>query len=375
MKGSARPLSIVQIVDDLNAGGLERFAIDLAIAHKGAGHRSAIFCLGGPGELAGEAEAAGVAVTAFHKARGVNPGVVWRLRGALQQARADVVHAHNPGVHHYAVVAARLAGVPVVVNTRHGVSSSSGRPYDEKYFKAALRWTGKVVYVSRDSERYYSGRIVPAAQGMTIWNGIPLEPFLAAPVPPNAGATTTPRLRLVTLGRLVPVKAHDTLLDAFAIVAAAEPGAELRIYGQGDLRGALEERIARLGLAGRAMLGGQTRDVPGVLAAADLFVLSSTSEGLPMVILQAMGAGLPIVSTRVGGVPEVAPEGEAAWYCPAGDAAALARTILEAARSGKLGERGRRARQLAVENLSIDAAQQRYLALFRQLLDGKGARR
>ena len=368
--GPDRPLSIVQIVDDLNAGGLERVAIDLAVAHLRRGHQSAIFCLGQPGVLAQQAEAAGVAVQAFGKLPGLNPQVCWRMRGALRLRRADVVHAHNPGVHHYATLAAKLAGVPVVINTRHGVSGSSGRPYSEKYFKKTLRWTGKVVYVSRDSQRYYTDHgIVPAAQGVTIWNGIPLEPFLSAQRTP----ATDGRLRLVTLGRLVPVKAHATLLAAFAQVRQQLPNTELRIYGTGELRAALEADIERLGLGGHAFLCGETRQVAEVLAAADAFVFSSTSEGLPMVILEAMAAGLAIISTRVGGVAEVAPEGEAAWYCEPGDAGALAALIVQAARSGQLEHRGREARQRARDHYSIEAVQRAYERVYREVLEGSGA--
>ncbi len=367
--GPERPLSIVQIVDNLDAGGLERVVIDLAVAHRKFGHQSAIFCLGQPGALASQAESAGVAVEAFGKPPGLNARVCWRLRGALRRRHADVVHGHNPGVHHYATMAAKLAGVPVVINTRHGVSASSGRRYSEKYFKPMLRWTDKVVYVSQDSERYYTSHgIVPASQGVTIGNGIPLEPFLLTPRTPSPDG----RLRLVTVGRLVPVKSHATLLAAFAEVLRRLPNAELRIYGDGELRGALETEIQRLGLGGRAFLCGATRQVPQALAAADAFVFSSSSEGLPMVVLEAMGAGLPIISTRVGGVPEVAPEGEVAWYCEPGQAGALAQIVIEAATTaGELQRRGARARQLAIERYSIDTIQYQYESLFRQLLEMK----
>ncbi len=368
--GPERPLSIVQVVDDLNAGGLERFAIDLGVAHRRAGHASAIVCLGGRGALAGQAEAAGLAVEALEKPSGLSPRACWRLAQALRRRRADVVHSHNPGVHHYAAAAAKL-GVrdAVVVNTRHGVSGSSGARYSERYFRQVLRWTDKVVYVSRDSEAYYAGQgIVPRAQGVTIWNGTPLEAFTSAARAPRPHGVA---LRLVTLGRLVPVKGHATLLTAFARVLGEIPSAELHIHGEGPLRGKLEADIERLGLRGHAFLPGETRNTAGALANGDAFVFSSTSEGLPMVILEAMGAGLPVISTRVGGVPEVAPEGETAWYCEPGNAEALADLILTAAQSGELERRGAQAKARAMATLSIEAAQHNYESLFRQLLGNR----
>ena len=369
--GPDRALAIVQLVDDLNPGGLERMAIDLAIAHRRAGHRSAIFCLKGPGSLAAQATDAGIEVEAFNKPAGLHLPTFWRLARALRKFRADVLHSHNPGVHHYAAASGKLARVPVVVNSRHGVSSSSGAPYSERYFRRALRWTDKVIYVSRHSQRYYTSEgIVPASQGVTIWNGIPLDAFL--PIPRPAPAPDGGRLRLVTMGRLVPVKDHATLLEAFAQVAAAFPGSELRIWGEGPLRPALEATIERLGLRGRAFLPGQTSDAAAALANADAFVFSSTSEGLPMVILEALAAGLPVVSTRVGGVPEVAPEGEAAWYCEPGNAGLLADTLKTALGDRtELERRGRRARELAISTYSIEAAQENHEALFRQLLEMK----
>ena len=347
--------------------------IDLAIAHRTTGHRSTIFCVGERGTLAGQAEAGGIAVTAFQKDKRADPWLCWRMAKAMRVAGAEVVHAHNPGVHHYAVLAAKLAGAGAVLNTRHGVSSSSGKRYDERWFRRALPWTGKVVYVSTDSQRYYTeGGIVPAEKGVTIFNGVPLAKYLGAARPRPRGAGGA--IRLVTLGRLVPVKAHATLLGAFAMLRARLPAApvELHIYGEGELRGALEAEIVRLGLAGHAFLRGQTGDAAGALADADAFVFSSTSEGQPMVILEAMASGLPVISTRVGGVPEAAPEGEAAWYCEPGDANLLAALLEQALGSGEeLARRGARARQLAIERYSIEAAQRSYEAVYRSCLPAK----
>jgi glycosyltransferase involved in cell wall biosynthesis len=359
-------LSIVQLVDSLDSGGLERVAVDLAIAHQAAGHRARFLCLHNAGELAPQAEAAGIPVEAFHKKRGLQPALFWQIAASLRRAGADVVHMHNPGVHLYGVLAAKLAGVKAILNSRHGTHTSGGQPFNERYFRMLLPLTGKVVYVSRASERYFvDSGIVPESKGVTVWNGIPLGAFLKAPVPrANAGS-----LRFVTAGRLVPVKGQATLIEAFAKVAAARPDASLRIWGEGELRGGLEALVARLGLAGRVHLPGATSNIAAALADADIFVFSSTSEGLPMVILEALGSGLAIVSTRVGGVPEVAPEGEVAWYCEPGDVAGLAASMMAAASSPQeRARRGARARQLAVKEFSIEAAQRNYESVYRQLL-------
>ena len=135
------------------------------------------------------------------------------------------------------------------------------------------------------------------------------------------------------------------------------------------LRPQLEALVDRLSLKGRVRLPGETTQIAAALADADIFTFSSTSEGLPMVILEALASGLPIASTRVGGVPEVAPEGEVAWYCPPADPAALTAILLAAAADpAERARRGARARQLAIEQFSIEAAQRNYERVYRELL-------
>jgi glycosyltransferase involved in cell wall biosynthesis len=140
-------------------------------------------------------------------------------------------------------------------------------------------------------------------------------------------------------------------------------------FGYGSLDGAMGEQIARLGLEGRVRLEGRTDDSPGALAGLDVFVLSSVNEGLPLVILEAMAAGLPVVSTNVGGIPEVLPK-ESAWLCPPGDAEALAGVMLQAARCGDLRERGEIARRVTADNYGLEQMVRRYEELYRRLLPG-----
>ena len=109
-----------------------------------------------------------------------------------------------------------------------------------------------------------------------------------------------------------------------------------------------------------------------MLRKCDIFVFSSISEGLPIVILEAMAAGLPIVSTRVGGVPEVAPEGQVAWYCEPGNAKDLAEAMYLAATSGECVSRGRTAREIAHQRYGIAQTQQAYEAVYRELLEVGG---
>jgi glycosyltransferase involved in cell wall biosynthesis len=363
--GPQPTLRIVQLVEDLELGGLERLAVDLAIAQQQTGHQAIVYCLHQAGALAGRLEAAGIPVVAFRKGPGFSPGVVLRMARRMHGDRVDVVHGHNPGVHHYAALAARLAGVPVSINTRHSAATSQGLPYQERYFRWVRPLTGHVVFVCDYVRRLLERQLnYPPAKCSVILNGIPLEGFLARPASPGS---RLPRIRFGTIGRLVPAKGHSILIDAFARVCRQAPAAELSIFGHGPLAAELAGQIVRLGLEGKVRLEGRTDDSPGALQGLDVFVLSSLYEGLPLVILEAMAAGLPILSTNVGGVPEVLSK-ESAWLCPPGDAEALASAMLQAVECHELQERGETSRRTAAASYGIEHMARRYEELYRRLL-------
>lgn len=357
-------LRIVQLVEDLELGGLERLAVDLALAQKQAGHQLLVYCLFQAGPLAAALETAGIPVVPFRKAPGFSPSTVMAMAKRLRADRVDVIHGHNPGVHHYAALAARLSGVPVCVNTRHSVTTSKGLPYQERYFRWVKPLTSHVVFVCDFVRRGLEQKLgYPAEKCSVILNGIPLAGFLARSACPGS----RPRFRFGTIGRLVPAKGHSVLIDAFARVAKSAPGAELSIYGYGALQDELSAQIARLGLEGKVRLEGRTADSPATLGGLDVFVFSSVNEGLPLVILEAMAAGLPIVSTNVGGIPEVLPR-ESAWLCPPGDAEALSAAMLQALGSNDLRERADTGRRLAAASYGLDHMAARYEDLYRRLL-------
>jgi len=359
-------MRIVQLVETLEVGGLERVAVDLALALRAAGHWVGVYCFFSAGPLRRELDAAGIPVTEFHKDRHRNAALVWSMARQLRRDHVHILHGHNPGVHHAAALAKAIARVPVCVNTRHGAVSSQGRPYQERYFRLVRPFTEHVVFVC-DYVRQLLGPQVryPASRCSVILNGIATERFLQHPASPGEAR---PRLRFGTIGRFVPAKGQSVLIEAFATVAPRIPQAELHIYGYGALQGDLEAQVRRLGLPDRVHLEGPTADAAKTLQSLDVFVLSSLSEGLPLVILEAMAAGLPIVATRVGGVPEVAPENSVAWFCEPGDSADLAKAMLAASGSTALADMGREARRLAAAQFGIAGMCGNYAALYAKLL-------
>jgi glycosyltransferase involved in cell wall biosynthesis len=198
-----------------------------------------------------------------------------------------------------------------------------------------------------------------------ILNGIRLDRFLAHPASPGSAR---PAIRFGTIGRLVPAKGHAILIEAFSRIADRLPEATLKIVGYGPLEDQLRAQIRRLGIDGRVTLAGRTDDTARVFQSLDVFVFSSVNEGLPLVIMEAMAAGLPIVSTRIGGVSEVAPESLFPWFCTPGDPSALASAVLQAAQSAELARIGAEGRRIAASRHGIAQMSEAYEALYIRLL-------
>ena len=255
-------MRIVQFVNNLDIGGLERLVVDRARCQLAEGHQSTIYCLTHPGRFAAEAAEMGICIRSFEKPAGPHLSTVWKIARQLRRDRPDVLHTHNHLVHHYGVVAGRLAGVPVIVNTRHraeyrivnepGGSRVTTEPADRKsdwIFRATLPWVGSVVLISEATRQFFVRyRGIPPAKARAILNGAHLERFLNAPAHPGSAL---PRVRFGIAARLVPEKDHFTLLRAFATVAAEIPGAELQIAGDGPLRDRLTDFAQELNLASR----------------------------------------------------------------------------------------------------------------------------
>lgn len=186
------------------------------------------------------------------------------------------------------------------------------------------------------------------------------DPYPAGPVrPPHDGP-----LRLVAVGRLDAVKGHDVLLRALTEV----PGAALTVVGEGGRRPALEKQVADLGLADRVVLPGWSEDVAAELLRADVLVLPSRTEGWPLTVVEGMLAGLPVVATPVGSVPEAVQDGRTGLLVPRDDPAALAAALRrlrdEPVLRARLGAAGR---ALAAATMTADRMGAQWLDLWEQL--------
>jgi glycosyltransferase involved in cell wall biosynthesis len=226
----------------------------------------------------------------------------------------------------------------------------------------AMSWMDAVACVSEATAERVRQVGVPAAKVAVIRNALDATAYERGE--PGASATGGVRFRVGAVGRLSPEKGFDVFVRAAAVVARHRPDVGFILYGEGPMRPVLEELIRREGLAGRFILAGFRQDLPAVLPGLDVAVSSSHTEGLPVALMEAMAAGLPVVATRVGGTPEVVADGVTGLLVPANDPAALAAKVmalLDDPRRTAMGEAGRRRVR---DEFTFAAMAERYERLF-----------
>lgn len=354
-------MKIVHVLSSYGVGGQERVALDLAIGQRARGHDVAVISLAPPpdGAMADEFRDAGIVVDRVVKRGGLDATLIPRLAFALRRHRADVVHTHNPLPLIYGAPAARLIGARAI-HTKHG--KNPGTRGLMALRKAAARLTHAFVAVS-DTTAAQAREQNDARTITVIPNGIRLDRYTPDPA---ARIAARKELNLPddawvvgTVGRVDDNKNQAMLVRAFATLPSA---CRLVIIGDGPARAAVEAEVARLG--GRGQMTGRRMDVPKLIHAFDVFALSSVLEGLPLVVPEAMAAGLPIVSTAVGGIPSVVAEGETGLLVPV-DEQAFAGALQRLERDRELARRlGTRGREVALAKYSSDAMVDAYLALY-----------
>ncbi len=274
-------------------------------------------------------------------------------------------------------LAARRAGVPVMAIAHGWTAATAKVRFYEALDRRVMRRMDSVVCVSEAQGAKVRRAGVHAERAPVIRNAIHAESF-GAPDPACREMLLgwfahRPERIVAAAGRLSPEKGFDQLIDAAALLAPQRPGAGFVVFGDGPLRDYLTRRIAERGLQGRFVLAGFRPDLERLLPACDLAVSSSHTEGLPVVVLEEMAAGLPVVATAVGGTPEVLEEGVTGLLVPPADPAALARAVAELLASPEsaraMGLAGRR----RVERCFTFAVQaEGYERLFRRLAGRRG---
>ncbi len=316
---------VVHVIQSLEAGGAEQVVVEYALGHDRARFTPVVCAIreGGPHDEA--LRSAGVPVHVLGRPGRLNPAPFLRLARILRSLDAPVVHGHNFAGTSLSAPAAMLAGAGAVVRTEHNVVVSDPKLRRLVSRLASVREDAQIAVSERvRASHVEAGRVAPD-RFVTIRNGIGDERIRAACDRHSARrelGVDDRMLLILSVGSLTRQKNHALLIEAVARMN--DPRVVLAIAGSGPLEESLRDAIGRAGLEGQVRLLGRRLDVPELMNAADMFVLSSNYEGLPITVLEAMAAGVPIVATAVGGTPEVVEDGVTGLLAPPGDAGALA---------------------------------------------------
>lgn len=349
---------------------------------------------GPEGDLHAEARAAGVdfvllppLVRQIHPVKDLQ--ALWGLVRLMRSRRFHVVHTHSSKAGILGRVAARLAGVPIVVHTLHSLvfheyqSALVNRVYIVLKRLVAPLTDALISVNERTAEGALAAEIGRPEQHVTIFSGMPLGPFLDVATEMSEKEAKR-RLGIPEdapvvgkIARLFPLKGHAQFLDAAREIALAEPHAHFLIVGNGILRTELEQRVREMGIADRTVFTGLVRptEIPACIQAMDVVVHSSLREGIARVLPQAGAVGKPVVTFDLDGGPEVVRDGISGYLVPPGDTGALARRTVELLRDpSRRRVMGAAGRSFAEAHFGVETMVEGIKQVYERLLTGQRPR-
>jgi glycosyltransferase involved in cell wall biosynthesis len=371
----ARPLRLLLVVDSLEVGGAERHVVDLAMALHRKGHEVEVAC-SVSGGLSEPLEAAGVPVWPLARRlvkRRVSVAYARGIRRLLRERRFDLVHAHIFASAVAAAIATLGKEAPLVITEHTEASWQTWRT--RRVSRWAHRRAKRVIAVSTPIERRLIERDgVPPHLVTRIPNAVipaPDEPPDPAGALPDAWVEG-PLVGVVA--RLQPEKGVANFLKAAARVSEISPRARFLVVGDGPLREELLNLVEHLGISERVRFLGYRTDSRALMGLMDLLVVPSLTEGSPLIVLEAMAAGVPVVASAVGGIPDQVRHGREGILVPPDDpdalGDALGALLRDPAYARRLGEAGRRRTE---NEFSHETLVRRIEAVYRAAIDGAAA--
>ncbi len=361
---TAKILNVMQVTWGLVAGGAEMYAFTVAANLDARRFNSLMCAVDKGGALEPEIEARGIAHFVMHRRNGIDWKLMWRLYRLFKTNDVQVIHTHHFNQLFYSLLGAKLTGARLV-HMEHSVEFLK-----RKRLAIALKvlsfFCDKVIAIGTDGATALREKAGIAASKLEIIRaGVDPANYTESKQQARAALEIDEAAKIVVMvARLFPEKNHQMLLQAFAEVVKKLPAAKLLMVGDGVEEAAIRAMIDSLNLKAQVEMLGVRRDVPRLLAAADLFVLSSDREGLPIAVLEAMAAAKPIVATAVGDIPMVVQDRHTGRVVPPNDAASFAAAMLEILRDDdktvQMGAQGR----MAVEAYSLQAMIRRFEALY-----------
>lgn len=368
--GTQLKISVCHLLPALPAHGAEQLLLDIVRKTDRENMALSVCLISDLGPLVKEFESLGIPVTFIPKKGRKDLSIIFRLADFFRQNSFDIVHTHLFTADLWGRLAGLFCRVPIV-STSHTTSDPNIGRLGRWLDRTLDRRNNAVICVSEAVRRY---RIEEAGfdRGKIhlIENGIDLDRFIA--LPPREEVLgrlgLDPGRRWIAIvGRLVPLKGHCYLIEALSLLAGAFSRTGILIVGEGDCEAELKAQVQRLGLEERVAFLGLRRNVPEILVAADILAMPSSREGLPIVLLEAMAAGLPVVVTRVGGIPEVVVEGKTGLFVtqePASIASALVRLLENPDLAKRMGKDGQ---ILVAERYDVQKVARQYENLYRMI--------
>jgi len=351
----SKPFRILLLIDDASIGGGQQHLLWLAERLDRAEFEVAVGCEP-QGYLVDQLRERGIPHYPLLMSNVPSPWSIMACRSVIRRFRPDLLHTHGGTAGFTGRLAAATVRGVRVVHTYHGIHYlHDGRAVRKTLLggieAALLRTTDRVICVSRrDVDTGVRVGIVDPAKTVVVLNGIDSRAFFGHRSYAISGGPC-----LGTIGRLHAQKGHAVLLDALPALRSEFPGLRCRIIGEGELMGALRARATALGIEACVEFAGSRTDVADQLNTFDIFLLPSLWEGLPLVLLEAMASGSPVVASAVDGVGEIVTDGRDAVLVPPGDPAALAAAVRRLVLDEDLRMRlGNQARETVRERFGID---------------------
>lgn len=350
-------MRIAHVVDSMEVGGAETLVAQMCRLQRQQGHCPRILAVAELGALGKALRDEGFEVCA-NMGRHLSDSTR-NFFHAFREWHPEAVHLHNPTPTIYAAPAARAAGVPCIVSTRHSLVAAPHDRMMEFKFGIAARFCNWVVGIcDATTNNLRQLRTLSTRKIVRIYNG-------TAPLRRTEECPAKSAFTFLYVGRLEPVKNHELLLNAFRLVAAKRPELQLWMVGDGSHRKTLEALTTDLDLIGSVTFWGQQMNVAPFFSAADAFIMSSHSEGLPMSLLQGFSLGLPAIVTDVGGMAEAVRLADAGYVTPASNAGAMAEAIIDlAGHAEQRAQFSRNAQTAFQSHFTLEAMNEAYMKLY-----------
>lgn len=370
--------TVCHVIHALGVGGAE-VLVDVMVRELNRNYRCVVAVLDEVGEIGEKLRADGFVVEHLHRQPGIDRSCAKRLDEFAKREGVSLLHAHQYTPFFQAMLSRGFLGSRPVLLTEHGrhVPDLPSRKRSVVNRLLLRRQDRLVGCGGAVRQALIDNEGLPASRVDVIYNGVDLSAFST----PTDGSRVRLRSEFgladtdfvaVQVARLHELKDHITAVKAIDEARRTSPSIRLLIVGEGDQRTAIEQEIEKRDLQSHVILAGNRTDIADLLAASDAFLMSSISEGIPLTIIEAMAAGLPVISTAVGGIPEMIQHDQNGYLADAGDNSALARSLVRLAQMPSLRQKiGNAGLETARRQFSQTGMLNGYRRVYREMLNDR----